>query len=81
MENKLPILLATDLNTDVGIEAEKYNYGFWCESGNLREFLKNIELFCDNLDLRNEMGNNGYGRLKNDFSVDYSYSQIYNHLN
>lgn len=80
MKNRLPILFATDLNTDVGKEAEKYEYGFWCESGKLDEFKKFVELFSYDDELRIKMGINGYNRLKNDFNVNYSYDMIMNHF-
>lgn len=80
MKNRLPILFATDVNTDVGKEAEKYEYGFWCESGKLDEFTKFIELFTYNPDLRIKMGINGYNRLKKDFNVNYSYDMIISHF-
>lgn len=80
MKNKLPILFATDLNTDVGKEAELYNYGFWCESGNLNQFREFVELLSINKDLRIKMGINGYKRLEKDFNVNYSYNMILNHF-
>lgn len=80
MKCKLPILFATDTNTDVGKEAELYEYGFWCESGNIDEFKKLIESFTFNKELRIKMGINGYNRLKKDFNVNYSYEMIMNHF-
>jgi glycosyltransferase involved in cell wall biosynthesis len=80
MKNRLPILFATDLNTDVGKEAELYEYGFWCESGNLIEFRKFVDLFTFNDELRIKMGFNGYKRLERDFNVTYSYKMIMNHF-
>jgi len=80
MKYKLPILFATDTNTDVGKEAEIYEYGFWCESGKIEEFRKFIELLTFNKELRSKMGINGYNRLKNDFNVNYSYEMIMNHF-
>ena len=77
----MPILIATDVNTDVGKEAELYEYGFWCESGKLDEFQKFVELFSYDDELRIKMGMNGYNRLKNDFNVNYSYNSIMNHFN
>ncbi len=81
MKYKLPILFATDTNTDVGKEAELYEYGFWCESGKIDEFKKFIELFTFNKELRIKMGINGYNRLKKDFNVNHSYELIMNHFN
>jgi len=80
MKNRLPILFATDVNTDVGKEAEIFGYGFWCESGKLGEFQKFIELLSYDDELRIKMGMNGYERLKNDFNVNYSYDMIMNHF-
>jgi glycosyltransferase involved in cell wall biosynthesis len=80
MHNRLPILFATDINTDVGKEAETYEYGFWCESGKLDEFQKFIKLFSYNEELRVKMGINGYNRLKKDFNVKNSYDMIMNHF-
>lgn len=80
MKNKLPILFATDLNTDVGKEAELYDYGFWCESGNSNQFRKFVELLTYNNELRIKMGINGYKRLEKDFNVNYSYNMIMNHF-
>lgn len=80
MKNKLPILFATDLNTDVGREAEYYEYGLWCKNGNLTQFKAFIELLTKDPELRYKMGINGYNRLKKDFNVDYSYDLIMNHF-
>ncbi len=80
MKHKLPILFATDLNTDVGKEAETYEYGLWCKSGDLKQFRIYIELLTNDNDLRNKMGVNGFERLNKDFSVDHSYNLIMNHF-
>lgn len=80
MKYKLPILFATDLNTDVGREAYEYKYGLWCESGNLEKFKSYVELLTFNDELRVKMGINGFDRLKNDFNVNYSYNMIMNHF-
>jgi len=80
MKNKLPILFATDKNTDVGREAEEYEYGLWCESGNLEKFISYIECLSYDDELRIKMGINGYNRLKKDFNVNFSYKMIMNHF-
>lgn len=80
MKNKLPILFATDLITDVGREAEYYEYGLWCKNGNLTQFKAYIELLTKDPELRYKMGINGYNRLKKDFNVEYSYDLIMNHF-
>lgn len=80
MKHKLPILFATDLISDVGMEAEEFNYGFWCESGNLEKFRNYVDYLTLNDTIRVKMGLNGFNRLKTDFNVDNSYNIIVNHL-
>lgn len=43
LENSMPVLLATDINTDMGMIAEKEGFGFWCESGDLDKFMQNMD--------------------------------------
>ena len=43
LENSMPVLLATDVNTDMGRIAEKESFGFWCESGDLDKFMENMD--------------------------------------
>ena len=80
MENKLPILFAIDKNTDVGTDAELYNYGLWCQNGDILKFRKFVDFFCEENKERIKMGDNGYKRLHADFSVDFSYNVIISHF-
>ena len=38
LENKMPILAATDVNSDIGKIAEANGYGYWCESTGVEGF-------------------------------------------
>lgn len=80
LEFKIPIIAATDLNTDVGDEAEKNGYGFWCQSGNLKSFNEKINLIAYDPELISQMGNAGYHYLMENFTVDRSFSIIMKHL-
>ncbi len=80
MENKLPILFGIDDNTDVGKEAEEQNYGFSCLNGDLLKFRNYIQLLTSDAKLREQMGENGFARLKRDFNVNYSYKMIMSHF-
>ncbi|MCZ2553024.1 glycosyltransferase WbuB, partial [Bacteroides fragilis] len=42
LENRMPVLLATDMNTDIGRIAERNGYGFWTENGNLDTFMEMV---------------------------------------
>lgn len=80
LEYKIPVLAATDLHSDVGTEAEKNGYGFWCESGNLEAFNEKIRLFSTCPELIRTMGSAGYSYLLKHFTVDRSYSTIMQHV-
>jgi glycosyltransferase involved in cell wall biosynthesis len=76
MENKMPILMATDKNTDIGPIAEENGYGFWCESGDDVKFMQYIKKLSGNSELRNLMGDAGYTFLCNNYLVEYSVDKI-----
>jgi len=76
LENEMPIITATDANTDIGKEAEKNGYGFYCKSGNLELINKQIDLLSTNPNLVKLMGSKGSNYLTNNFTVDKSYSII-----
>lgn len=42
LENSMPVLLATDTNTDIGRIAEREGFGLWCENGDIDLFMKNL---------------------------------------
>jgi glycosyltransferase involved in cell wall biosynthesis len=80
MEYKLPILAATDVNSDIGKIAEENQYGFWCENGNLNKFNDLLEKYIFNSSLIKKMGNNGYNYLKENYTVSESYKIIMKHF-
>lgn len=43
LENSMPVLLATDPNTDMGRIAEENGFGFWSLSGDLDTFMSNMD--------------------------------------
>jgi glycosyltransferase involved in cell wall biosynthesis len=80
LEYKLPVLAATDTSTDIGKIAEKNNYGFWCENGDLTRFNEFVEKYVKDQSIISKMGNNGFLFLKNNYTVEKSYEIIMNHL-
>ena len=70
LENSMPVLLATDLNTDVGKIAETNGYGFWCESGDIDKFMTYIKNLCNNKELINQMCDKGLEFLNKNYSVE-----------
>ena len=80
LEIKLPILAATDPNTDVGITIENANCGYWILSGDQQAMQKAIDKFCTNEDNFSRMKENAWKLLVTDFHVNNSYQLIKNRL-
>jgi glycosyltransferase involved in cell wall biosynthesis len=80
MESKIPIILATDNNTDIGKIAEDNKYGISVLNGDIVHFNQAIEEFILNKNLVTEMGNNGFNYLKKKYTVDVSYQTIIKHF-
>lgn len=74
LEMKMPVIAATDPNTDIGDIIEDANCGYKVIAGDQAEMqlkLKNLS----NVDLQT-LGNNGYGLLQKEYLVDKSYNLI-----
>ena len=78
LENKMPVLCATDVNTDIGKIAEENGYGYWCESVNPEDFTELVDrmLASD----RKAMGERGYEFLKKNYLVENTYNAIMKHF-
>ena len=71
---KMPIIAATDSNTDIGSIAQENGYGYWCESNGVNAFVACVDkmLSCN----RNAMGNAGYKYLLENYQVRNTYDAI-----
>jgi glycosyltransferase involved in cell wall biosynthesis len=76
LENKLPILAITDISSDVGLIAEKNDFGKWVLYGNLNESIKKIIFFNYNTDQRQRLGVNGFDFLHKNYSSVNSFQLI-----
>lgn len=74
----IPVLAATDANTDIGTIARDNGFGFCCESNDVKGFAKAVDDFI-NAD-REAMGENGWNFLKNNWSVENGYNIIMKHF-
>lgn len=79
LENKMPILAATDPNSDTGKIAEENGYGFWCESNSVEAFTAILDKMLKS-DFK-EMGEKGYKFLLSNYLVKNTYNAIINHFN
>ena len=78
LENKMPVVCATDVNTDIGKIAKENGYGYWCESVKPEDFTALVDkmLASD----RKAMGERGYEFLKQNYLVENTYNAIMRHI-
>lgn len=78
LENRMPVIVATDPHCDMGKIAEENGYGFWCESNSVDAFTVALEkmLHTD----RSMMGERGYEFLCKNYLVQYTYNAIVKHV-
>ena len=78
LEYKMPVICATDVNTDIGRIAEENGYGYWCESVKPEDFTALVDkmLASD----RKAMGERGYEFLKKNYTVENTYRAIVSHM-
>lgn len=80
LENKMPVIAATDQNTDLGKIMEGNDFGFWAESGDLSGMNRCIDRIANNHDLIQEMGQKGFDYMQKNYTVSNSYLKIMNHF-
>lgn len=71
-ENSIPIMAATDKNTDYKDIIEKNEVGLWCESNNIKEFKKQFDRLIEDKELRIKLGNNGRKYLETELTPEKS---------
>ncbi|CEQ04530.1 group 1 glycosyl transferase family [[Clostridium] sordellii] len=80
MEFGMPIIAATDKNTDLNQIIETGKFGLWSESGKLDDFYENVDMLIrDNQSLK-QMGMNGRSYLEKNFTSDRACSIIMKHF-
>lgn len=79
MQGSIPVLAATDANTDVGKVIEDGEFGFWCESNDVNKFNKYVDKLCDK-NLRKQMGEKARIYLEENYTVKHSYNIIMKHF-
>lgn len=79
MQASMPVLAATDVNTDIGKIIEDGKFGLWCESSDVNEFNKKLYQLC-NANSRKQMGANARKYLEENYTVKHSYEIIMKHF-
>ncbi len=81
LEYKMPVIAASDPNTDVGSIAEENGFGFKTLHGNIEEINLAIKSLTEDEPTRIRMGERGYQYLIDNYLVDHSYSKIITKVN
>lgn len=76
--NGMPVLCATDPNTDIGRIAEENGYGYWCESNSVEAFTSILHRMLRSD--RKAMGQRGYDFFKANYTVQNTYDVVMRHL-
>ncbi len=79
MQAKLPVLAATDLNTDIGQAISDGGFGRWCGSNGTTAFVRIVNEMKDD-DLK-KMGESGFEYLKTNYSVNKQCDGILRQIN
>jgi glycosyltransferase involved in cell wall biosynthesis len=79
MQASMPVLAATDLNTDIGKVIESGSFGYWCESVDVDKFNQLVNKLCDEK-LRIGLGRNARDYLEEHYSAKHSYEIIIKHF-
>ena len=71
-EYSIPIMAATDKNTDYKDIIEKTESGMWCDSDSIDEFKDKFDFLLDNKEKRIQMGENGRKYLEENLTTEKS---------
>ena len=80
MENSLPILSATDKSTDIKDVLYEGESGFWCESNDVDEFIKQAQILSKDSKLREQMGLSGRDYLEQNYDISKVVDVLLEHL-
>ena len=78
LENRMPVVVATDPNCDMGPIAQQNGFGYWCESNDVNAFTE-----CVNKMLTSDikaMGETGFKFLCENYLVENTYDAIMKHF-
>lgn len=77
---ELPVIAATDVHTDIGQTILKGNFGWWCESKNVNDYLDTLYAIVDewknNPETFAQRGKNAKTYLEQNFRTEIAYDEI-----
>lgn len=78
LENKMPVICATDPNCDMGAIANENGFGVWVPSNNVDAFTKSVDsILASDIQM---MGERGFDYLCNNYLTENTYAIIMSHL-
>ena len=80
LENKMPVITATDPVSDIGFIAQENGFGFSVLNGDLDSINRNIKKLSENKSQNKRMGQKGYDFMLKNFSAERSYNIIISHF-
>jgi glycosyltransferase involved in cell wall biosynthesis len=80
LEMKIPVIAATDFNTDIGNIVEEYNCGYKVISGDSQKMQEVINDLCSDEEKMKQLGENGFKLLEKKYDVSISYNLIKNKI-
>lgn len=81
MEYSMPVIAATDKNTDIGKIITENKFGYWCESKNVADFRALIDKMSSDKKEIASMGERAFKYLQDNWTVDVSFETIVKHIN
>lgn len=76
LEMRMPVIAATDTSSDIGNVIEEAKCGYWVKAGDLKQFEVLINRFCEKEANYEEMKENAWHLIKDEFSIEKSYDLI-----
>lgn len=80
LEYHMPVLAATDVNTDIGKIITESGCGFWVESGDITGFNDKVKAFIEDKKRLSVMGEKGFTLLQKEYTVEVSYNTLMNRI-
>ena len=80
MEFGMPIIAATDKNTDLGNIIQSGGFGLWNESKSVEDFYFNVDKICNDKQLAKTMAINGRKYLEENYTSENAYEIIMKHF-
>lgn len=81
LEIKIPVIAATDSNTDIGDVLETNKCGYKVLSGDILNMSRIIDEICSNKNLYNQMAIEAWNLLQREYRVENTYELIKNRVN